>query len=93
MRKNKKILLSKIQTFITKNKTKAKEDLYNFDDDYKTFRMIYALASLFPVDDEYNRNEPEVEKQLKELWYLYFFFKHKIEGKNIKYSNIVKKYC
>lgn len=55
--------------------------------------MIYALASLFPVDDEYNRNEPEVEKQLKELWYLYFFFKHKIEGKNIKYSNIVKKYC
>ena len=55
--------------------------------------MIYALADLFPVDDKYFRDEPEVEQQLKELWYLYFFFKHSIDGKCIKYSNIVKKYC
>ena len=55
--------------------------------------MIYALAELFPVDDKYYRNEPEVEKFFKQLWYLYYFFKESIEGNQVKYSNIVAKYC
>ena len=55
--------------------------------------MIYALAELFPVDSKYYRNEPKVELYMKELWYLYFFFKENIEGNQVKYSNIVAKYC
>ena len=35
----------------------------------------------------------EVEIYLKELWYLYFFYKEKINGQNVKYSSIVAKYC
>ena len=93
MRKNKNFLLSIVREYINKKKQKAKIGDYSDFDDYETYKMIYALADLFPVDEKYTRNEPEVEKQLKELWYLYFFFKHSIDGKNIKYSNIVKKYC
>ena len=63
------------------------------DDDYKTFKMIYAIAELFPVNDKYYRNEPKAEQHLKELWYLYFFFKESIDGNKVKYSNIVAKYC
>ena len=33
------------------------------------------------------------ELYLKELWYLYFFFKESIDGQHVKYSNIVAKYC
>ena len=55
--------------------------------------MIYALAELFPVDDNYFRDEPKVELFLKELWYLYFYFKESIDGNKVKYSNIVAKYC
>jgi hypothetical protein len=30
---------------------------------------------------------------MKELWYLYYFFKESIDGNKVKYSNIVAKYC
>tara|TARA_Y100001937_G_scaffold90896_2_gene123048 strand:- start:880 stop:1161 length:282 start_codon:yes stop_codon:yes gene_type:complete len=93
VRKNKNQLLKISREYINKKKRKAKIGDYSNYDDYETYKMIYALADLFPVDDKYFRDEPEVEQQLKELWYLYFFFKHSIDGKCIKYSNIVKKYC
>ena len=56
--------------------------------------MIYAISILFPVDENYNRNEPKVEKCLKDLWFLYFYFKYRIDGYDVKYVNIVKQmYC
>lgn len=67
--------------------------MFSKNDDIETFKMIYALSELFPVDEYYQRNEPQVEIYLKELWYLYFFFKESIQGNPVKYSNIVSKYC
>ena len=93
MRKNKKELFIIFREFIDENKLKAKAGFYSYNDDYKTYQMIYALAELFPVDDKYYRNEPEVEKFFKQLWYLYYFFKESIDGNKVKYSNIVAKYC
>ena len=74
MRKNKNHLLKIVREYINRKKRKAKIGDYSNYDDYETYKMIYALADLFPVNDKYFRDEPEVEKQLKELWYLYFFF-------------------
>ena len=54
--------------------------------------MIYAISILFPVDENYNREEPKVDKFLKDLWFLYFYFKYRIDGYDVKYSNIVKKF-
>tara|TARA_S200002703_G_scaffold97227_1_gene83955 strand:+ start:1383 stop:1664 length:282 start_codon:yes stop_codon:yes gene_type:complete len=93
VRKNKKKILEIFKLYIEHNKKKAKAGLFNYDDDIKTYKMIYALAELFPVDEKYYRNEPEVEKFFKQLWYLYYFFKESIEGNKVKYSNIVAKYC
>lgn len=93
MRNNKKKLFDVFEKFIIKNKHKAKQGLFDYNDDYETFKMIYALAELFPVNKKYKRNEPNVEIYLKELWYLYFFYKEKINGQNVKYSSIVAKYC
>lgn len=93
MRKNKEKLFEIFRNFIKHQKLKAKAGEYNMDDDVKTYKMIYALAELFPVDEDFKRNEPKVEMYLKELWYLYFFFKENIDGYKVKYSNIVCKYC
>ena len=93
MRKNKKQLLEIFNKYIRHYKNKAKAGKYDYGDDLETYKMIFALAELFPVDKKYHRNEPEAEKCLKELWYLYFFFKESIEGNQVKYSNIVSKYC
>ena len=93
MRKNKTKLFEIFEKYITHNRRKAKAGLYDYYDDIETFKMIYALAELFPVDENYQRNEPQVEKFLKELWDLYFFFKESIQGNKVKYSNIVAKYC
>ena len=78
MRKNKIKLFEIFEKYITHNRRKAKAGLYDDNDDIETFKMIYALAELFPVDENYQRNEPQVEKFLKELWYLYFFFLNKV---------------
>jgi hypothetical protein len=48
---------------------------------------------VFPVNEKYKRNIPEIEWQIKELWYLYYYFKLRIEGKNLTYSQIVTKYA
>ena len=93
MRKKKEQLFEIFSEYIKHQKSKAKAGFYEYDDDIVTYKMIYALAELFPVDKNYYRNEPQVEQYLKELWYLYFFFKESIEGNKVKYSNIVSKYC
>jgi len=93
VRRKKEQLFEIFRKYIKYQKTKAKAGLYDYDDDLRTFKMIYALAELFPVDEKYQRNEPKVEIFLKELWYLYFFFKESIDGNQVKYSNIVAKYC
>ena len=93
MRKKKEQLFEIFRKYIKYQKSKAKAGLYDMDDDIRTYKMIYALAELFPVDDNYFRDEPKVELFLKELWYLYFYFKESIDGNKVKYSNIVAKYC
>lgn len=93
MRRNKNQLLEIFNKYITHQKNKAKAGKYNLDDDLETYKMIFALAELFPVDEKYYRNEPKVELYLKELWYLYFFFKENSRGNKVKYTNIVSKYC
>ena len=93
MRKKKEELFEIFRKYIKYQKSKAKAGLYDMDDDIRTYKMIYALAELFPVDDNYFRDEPKVELFLKELWYLYFYFKESIDGNKVKYSNIVAKYC
>lgn len=92
MRKNKKELFLIFENFINTHKLKAKAGDYDYNDDYKTFKMIYAIAELFPLNEKYYRNEPEIEKYLKELWFLYFYFKHRATGKSLTYRQIVIKY-
>jgi hypothetical protein len=93
VRNKKQHLLNIFYKFIRHQKNKAKVNKFEYNDDFLTYKMIYALAELFPVDENYKRNEPQVEQYLKELWYLYFYFKESIDGNNVKYSNIVAKYC
>ena len=86
-------VIRNIETFILHYKIKAKKHRYDANDDYKCFKRIHAISILFPVNDKYERNMPEIEWQLKELWYLYFYYKHRQEGKNNTYSQIVTKYA
>jgi|TARA_R110001583_G_scaffold57660_3_gene172432 hypothetical protein len=85
-------VISEIERFIVTYKIKAKNYHYHFNDDKKCFKRIYALADLFPVDEDYHRNVKQIEWQLKELWYLYFYFKHRIDGNKYTYTQIVIKY-
>lgn len=85
-------VLEEIHRFILNFKAKAKQHQYHNNDDLKCYKRIYALAELFPVDEKYRRDLPEVEWQIKQLWLLYFYFKQRIEGKNLKYKQIVVKY-
>ena len=90
----KKKILNKIKNFVIIYKKKAKKNSYRKGDDVRCYKMIFAIAEMFPVDKNYQRTLPkEAEKYLKELWYLYFFFKHNIAGEKIKYSSIVNRYC
>ena len=92
MRNNKKKLFDVFEKFIIENKHKAKQGLFDYNDDYETFKMIYAIAELFPVNKEYKRSLPKIECYIKELWLLYYYFKQRIDGKNLKYKQIVIKY-
>jgi hypothetical protein len=92
VRKHKHKLIKQFEDFIHTYKLRAKRDYYFDDYDVRCYRMIYAISILFPVDENYVRNEPKVEKCLKDLWFLYFFFKYRIDGYDVKYVNIVKKY-
>lgn len=89
---NKKIIRN-VKLFIVKYKLKAKRHRYDYNDDLKCFKMIYVIATVFPVNDKYYRNIPEIELQLKDLWYLYFYYKYRINGQNHTYSQIVSKYA
>lgn len=92
-RGNQKII-KKIEIFVKKYRQKAKAEKWDFDDDIKCYRMIYVIAELYPLDENYKRELPkDATICLKELWYLYYYFKHNIGGKKIKYSSIVNKYC
>lgn len=85
-------VIREIETFILRYKKKAKEHQYHNNDDVKCFKRIYALAELFPVNDKYHRKLPEIEWQIKQLWLLYYYYKQRIDGKNLKYNQIVIKY-
>jgi len=92
VRKHKKELFEQFESFIRRYKYQAKKDFFLSDYDVRCYRMIYAISILFPVDENYNREEPKVDKFLKDLWFLYFYFKYRIDGYDVKYSNIVKKF-
>ena len=91
--KGKQKIIQNIDLFILKYKAKAKEHCYSHNDDIKCFKRIYAISIVFPVNKKYKRNIAQIEWQLKELWYLYFYYKHRIEGKNLTYKQIVIKYA
>lgn len=91
--KGKQKIIREIEVFILKYKIKAKKHRYDANDDIKCFKRIYALAEVFPVNKKYKRNIPEIEWQIKELWYLYYYYKLRIDGKNLTYSQIVTKYA
>lgn len=90
--KGKTKVLREIETFILRYKEKAKEHQYHNNDDVKCYKRIYALAELFPVNKKYQRRLPEIESQIKQLWLLYYYYKQRIDGKNLKYNQIVIKY-
>ena len=90
---SKKKIIKQIQIFIIKYKHKANKHDYHHFDDVKCFKLIYALAHFFPVNKKYQRNIPEIESLIQQLWLLYFYFKHRIDGKNYSYKQIVNKYC
>ncbi len=90
--KGKQKIIRSIETFILKYKVKAKRHRYDANDDIKCFKRIYVIATVFPVNEKYYRNIPEIEWQLKQLWYLYYYYKYRIDGKNLTYSQIVSKY-
>lgn len=85
-------VLKEIQRFIINYKEKAKQHQYHTNDDLKCYKRIYVLAELFPVDKKYQRDLPEIEWQIKQLWLLYYYYKQRIDGKNLKYKQIVIKY-
>ena len=86
-------VIRNIEIFIANSKIKAKNHKYDANDDYKCYKRIYAIALVFPVNEKYHRDIPEIEWQIKELWYLYYYYKYRIDGKNFTYSQIVTKYA
>ena len=91
--KGKQKIIRDIEVFIINYKAKAKQHRYDATDDIKCYKRIYAIAEVFPVNKKYRRNIPEIECQIKELWYLYYYYKFRIDGKNLRYSQIVTKYA
>jgi|TARA_R100000278_G_scaffold115812_2_gene94936 hypothetical protein len=91
--KGKQKIIRDIEVFIINYKAKAKQHRYDATDDIKCYKRIYAIAEVFPVNKKYRRNIPEIEWQIKELWYLYYYYKFRIDGKNLRYSQIVTKYA
>ena len=70
----------------------AKRGNVDIGDDVHCYRIIYAIAELFPAYSDDRENNPEVEILLDKAWVLYFFFKQNIDGKKTNYVNIVNKY-
>ena len=59
--KGKQKIIRSIETFILKYKVKAKRHRYDANDDIKCFKRIYVIATVFPVNEKYYRNIPEIE--------------------------------
>ena len=90
--KGKQKIIRDIEVFIINYKVKAKQHRYDATDDIKCYKRIYAIAEVFPVNKKYRRNIPQIEWQIKQLWLLYYYYKQRINGKNLKYNQIVIKY-
>lgn len=86
-----KVILE-IEDFIKHKKKKAEKNLYDFHDDLECYKMIYALAECFRVDENHKRNNLKIEILIDQLWVLYYYFKNNIDGNRINYNNIVNKY-
>ena len=90
--KGKKKIILEIEDFINKKKKKAELNQYDFHDDLECYKMIYALAECFRVDENHKRNNLKVEILIDELWVLYYYFKNNIDGNKKIYNNIVNKF-
>ena len=90
--KGKKKIILEIEDFINKKKKKAELNQYDCHDDLECYKMIYALAECFRVDENHKRNNLKVEILIDELWVLYYYFKNNIDGNKINYNNIVNKF-
>jgi hypothetical protein len=92
MPKGKDKIIKEIQEFIKHNRQKAIKNLYDYHDDLECYKMIYALAECFRVDENHKRNNEKVEIMIDDLWVLYYYFKNNIDGKKTNYNNIVNKF-
>jgi hypothetical protein len=92
MPKGKDKIIKEIQEFIKHKRQKAIKNLYDYHDDLECYKMIYALAECFRVDENHKRNNEKVEIMIDDLWILYYYFKNNIDGKKTNYNNIVNKF-
>jgi hypothetical protein len=92
MPKGKDKIIKEIQEFIKHKRQKAIKNLYDYHDDLECYKMIYALAECFRVDENHKRNNEKVEIMIDDLWVLYYYFKNNIDGKKTNYNNIVNKF-
>ena len=90
--KGRKKIVCEILIFIKTNKIKAKENQIIYaNDDYKCYKRIKALADLFPYNENHKRCKL-VNKMIRDLWILYYFYKNNLDNRKINYENIKKKY-
>ena len=92
MPKGKDKIIKEIQEFIKHKRQKAIKNLYDYHDDLECYKMIYAPAECFRVDENHKRNNEKVEIMIDDLWVLYYYFKNNIDGKKTNYNNIVNKF-
>ena len=60
MPKGKDKIIKEIQEFIKHKRQKAIKNLYDYHDDLECYKMIYALAECFRVDENHKRNNEKV---------------------------------
>tara|TARA_A100001391_G_scaffold143199_1_gene100984 strand:+ start:139 stop:444 length:306 start_codon:yes stop_codon:yes gene_type:complete len=89
--KGKDKLLATIKKIINKLTLKAERGLFDYGDDVESYKLIYAIANVWSIEEETKRSE-DIERLLDKAWTLYFFFKQNIDGKKTNYVNIVNKY-
>jgi hypothetical protein len=92
MSKGKEKIILEIEDFISKKKQKAENNLFDYGDDLDCYKMIYALAECFRVDENYKRDNIKVEIMIDDLWILYYYFKNNIDGEKINYYSFVNKF-
>ena len=67
--------LDEIKIIISKYTKIAKRGKVNKGDDIQCYKLIYAIAELFPAYSKDREKNPEVEILLDKAWVLYFFLK------------------